>query len=85
MAEDIKIGNFTYQQNDKLEWVFKADKITPLKQNGTLKKEYKDLPRFKAIVQYENEELKDFDSLLEQSVKEISHKLLSFSQSINHI
>jgi hypothetical protein len=36
-------------------------------------------------VKEENEEVKDFNTLLEQSVKEISHKLLSFSQSINHI
>lgn len=85
MAEDIKIGNFTYQQNENLEWVFKADKIIPFKQNGALKKEYKDLPRFKAIVEYENEEVKDFNIALEQSVKEVTQKLLSFSNNINHI
>ncbi len=85
MAEDIKIGNFTYQQNDNLEWIYKANEQTPFKRNGVLKKEYKDSPRFKAIVEYENEEVKDFNTLLEQSVKEVTQKLLSFSNNINHI
>ena len=84
---EIKLLNnaILASQDEKGSWIYKANPQAPFKQNGTLKKEYKDLPRFKAIVQYENEEVKDFNSLLEQSVKEISHKLLSFSQSINHI
>lgn len=81
----INIGNFTYEVDENNQWVGKSSNITPFKMNGTLKKEYKDLPRFKVIVDYENQELNDFNALLEQSVTEISHKLLSFSSSINHL
>ena len=70
--------------DEKGVWIYKANQQAPFKQNGTLKKEYKDLPRFKAIVQYESQEEKDFNTLLEQSVREISQKLLSFSNPINH-
>jgi len=72
-------------QDEKGTWIYKANEQTPFKRNGVLKKEYKDLPRFKAIVEYENEEVKDFNTLLEQSVKEVTQKLLSFSNNINHI
>ena len=66
-------------------WIYKASNQIPFKKNGALRKEYKDMPRFSVITEYENEEMKDFNTLLEQSVKEISQKLLSFSNPINHI
>lgn len=78
--EDLKIGNFTYNKDDQGNWVYKADKITPFKKNGNLKAQYKDLPRFKAIVQYENQEVKDFQNSLEQSIKDVSLKLISLTR-----
>ena len=77
--DDLKIGNFTYSQDDEGNWIYRTTKITPFKKNGSLKTQYKDLPRFKAIVEYEDREEKEFNNLLEQSIKGISLKLLSFN------
>lgn len=77
MSEPLKIGNFTYNQNEKGEW--KAD-LKPFKKNGALKAVYKDLPRYKAIVEYEAKEVNDFEANLAESIKDISIKLLSFSR-----
>ncbi len=81
----INIGSFTYERDENNQWIGKSTNITPFKKNGNLKAVYKDLPRFKIIVDYENQEVNDFNALLEQSVTEIAHKLLSFSSSINHL
>lgn len=68
-------------QDEKRNWIYKANENSgPFKKNGALKAQYKDLPRFKAIVQYEDQEMKDFEANLEQSIKDISIKLLSFSK-----
>lgn len=67
-------------QNDKGVWLYKANTLGPFKQNGNLKKEYKDLPRFKVIVEYEDQEVKDFEVSITEAVKDISIKLLSFSR-----
>jgi hypothetical protein len=83
--EVININNYIYKQNSEGVWIYKASNQIPFKKNGALRKEYKDMPRFSVIKEYEYQEQKDFNTLLEQSVKEISHKLLSFSNTINHI
>ena len=76
--EGVKIGNFTYSQDLNNNWIFKADRLTPFKKNGGLKKEYKDLPRFKVIVEYEEEQISEFKTLLSEGIQDISLKLLSF-------
>lgn len=81
----INISGFEYVQADDGNWICKAESIGPFKKNGNLKKKYKDLPRFKAIVQYENREVNDFDSSLKSAIKDISFKLLSFSSETNHV
>lgn len=71
-------------QDDQGNWVYKAnttDRLKPFKQNGNLKAQYKDLPRFKAIAQFEQRELNDFNFVLGNAVRDISVKLLSFSQT----
>lgn len=83
--EVININNYIYKQNNEGIWIYKAGNQIPFKKNGALKREYKDMPRFSVIREYENEEVKDFNTLLEQSVKEVTQKLLSFSNNINHI
>lgn len=63
------------------QWIYKADpsfKITPFKQNGTLKKHYADLPRFKCIIETEANLMKDYNNSLAQSVKEMANILHSF-------
>lgn len=80
--KDIEIGGFKYNFNEKGDWIYKAseqDLITPFKKNGVLKKQYKDLPRFKVIVNYEKSEVDFFSNLIADAVKDISLKLLSFS------
>jgi hypothetical protein len=67
-------------RDEKGVWIYKSNPQAPFKKNGNLKKEYKDLPRFPAIVEYEREEMKDFDRLLHESIKDISIKLLSFNK-----
>lgn len=70
-------------QDDKGNWIYKANtenNLKPFKKNGALKKEYKDLPRYKAIAQYEAKEVKDYEANLAESIKDISIKLLSFSR-----
>jgi hypothetical protein len=65
-------------QNESGEWIYKANTLGPFKKNGSLKAQYKDLPRFKVIVDYEDQELKDFEQNLSESIKDISIRLLSF-------
>lgn len=63
-------------------WIYKANsdnKLKPFKKNGTLKAQYKDLPRFKIISEYEKKELDDYEKLLQESVRDISIKLSVFS------
>ncbi len=70
-------------QNEKGEWIYKANEsnqLKPFKKNGNLKAIYKDLPRFKAIVQFEDQEEKDYNESLSQAVKDISLKLISFNK-----
>lgn len=77
-------GSMIAIQDEKTgQWIYKANEsnqFKPFKKNGNLKSVYRDLPRFKAIVQYEQKELDDFSELLAQSVKDISLRLLSFSK-----
>lgn len=70
-------------QDEKGNWIYKANEsnqLKPFKKNGSLKAVYHDLPRFKVIVEYEDQEEKDYSDLLSQAVKDISLKLISFSK-----
>ena len=78
--EPIKIGNFIYNKDEKDNWVWKADNLTPFKKNGNLKKEYRDEPRFPVIISYESKELKDYQNCLSEAIKDISIKLVSFNR-----
>ncbi len=50
------------------------------KQDGTLKKKYKDMPRFKAIYGYENQFKSSYDKILRNMTMEISKTLVGFSK-----
>lgn len=69
-----------YSQDPDGNWIYKADNLTPFKKNGNLKKEYKDLPRYPVIVEWENKELKDYQNSLSEAIKDISIKLVSFNR-----
>lgn len=69
-------------QDEKGNWIYKANtnQLKPFKKNGALKAQYKDLPRFHVIVEYEKKETTDFEANLAESIKDIAIKLLSFSR-----
>lgn len=73
-------GSIIYEQTENGDWVYKAANSVPFKKNGNLKKEYRDLPRFKCIVQYEDKELKDYQQSISEAIKDISIKLVSFNK-----
>ena len=73
-------GSILGSQDGKGDWIYKSNPLAPFKKNGNLKAVYHDLPRFKVIQQYEDKELKDFETSLAESIKDISIKLLSFSK-----
>lgn len=50
----------------------------PKKKDGTLKKKYKDLPRFKAINGYEGKFKTGYKKLMKSMVLDVSKKLTSF-------
>lgn len=86
---EFKLLNNTIigSQDEKGNWIYKSNpdlKFLPFKKNGALKATYKDLPRYKAIVEYEQQEMKDFNNRIAEAVKDISLKLLSFSNQTQH-
>ena len=72
---EFKIGAFTYYQNEKGEWLYKADNFRELKKDGSLKKKYKDLPRYDVIYEWEKEAKEEFKKTLINSVKEAQQLL----------
>lgn len=65
---------FIAEKNDKGIWIYKANEI--LKQDKkVLKKKYHDLPRYKIVVQYENEFKKETDNFLIELTKDLVKKL----------
>lgn len=80
MEYSLLNGTMVGSQNEKGDWIYKANPNAPFKQNGTLKKVYHDLPRFSCIAEYEDREVQDYEATLAEAVKDISIKLLSFSR-----
>ncbi len=72
------IGNVIYNwsKDKKGHIIYKSVKVTPFKQDGTLKKEYKELPKYNVITQYESHTKKLYDEeVLLKSIKELSQKI----------
>lgn len=59
------------------DWVYKSNN-TPLKINSVLKAEYKDLPRYKVITEYEEDQINQFQNSLNTAIKYMAIKLKSF-------
>jgi len=72
MKSDINIGNFDYELKDGL-WIYKsADKsILPKKSKPC----YQDKPQYKAIEQFESEQKKMHQNMLELTVQELNKYL----------
>jgi len=71
---------FTASLNEKGEWIYKSKEGVKL--NGSLKAQYKDLPRVKAIYELEANVKENFkETVVRQSIKEINDKLIEFSRA----
>ena len=73
----IEIGNFVYFQNEKGEWLHKANDTKVLKKDGTLKAQYKDLPRYDIVYELEDDIKKDYKKTINTIAEEIVNKLLN--------
>ncbi len=74
MSMIIDFPNFKFKQDPQGNWIWKS--INPLTKKGNLKAEYKDLPRLKAIYQIEEQWTKDFESMVQEGLKEGLKQLL---------
>lgn len=74
---EFKIGAFVYYQNEKGEWLYKAANSNVLKKNGALKKQYKDLPRYDVVYEWEKEMKVEYGKMLKKSIEETKELLLN--------
>ena len=56
-------------------WVYKADNIGPFKKKGGLKSQYRDLPRYNVIYEWEEDTKKEYEKTLKEGIREIIKKL----------
>lgn len=69
-------GNFIAKKNDKGIYVYKAtDAILFKKDKKVLKKKYHDLPRYKAVNQYENSFKNHIDDYLKNMTLDLVKKM----------
>ena len=70
MEYQLLKGTMIASQDEKTgEWIYKANEnnqLKPFKKNRSLKAVYRDLPRFKCISQYEDQEEKDYKQSLQK-------------------
>jgi hypothetical protein len=80
LSELIRVGNFIAIQDNKGNWLYKADQNSALKANGTLKAKYKDLPRYDVINEWEDSVKNQYSKSLKIGVDEITKLLAEFSK-----
>lgn len=78
----VNIGEYDFVSNKdgSWDWVLKAKRVTPLKKDGSLKAQYKDLPRYDVIYEWEDEVKQNYNKELKENLKEITKKLRDFSK-----
>lgn len=65
-------------QDERGVWFYKANPdYKPFKKDNTLRQHYKDMPRFKCIIEAEASLMQNYDNSLKESVKEMSSILHS--------
>jgi len=74
----LDLNGQVFEQNEKGEWIYKAEDSKFKTQKGTLKAQYKDLPRYKLIYNYEDHFRAQFDNTLRQIQKDIKKKMEMF-------
>lgn len=77
MCNKIDLNGQVFEQNEGGEWIYKAEDSKFKKKDGTLKAQYKDLPRYDLIYKYEDHFRAQFDNTLRQIKKDINKKLES--------
>ena len=75
MCGEIKVGNFIAIQDDKGDWIYKAQESKALKKDGTLKAEYKEMPRFKILTEMENEVQDEYSQSLTLAINQVKNKI----------
>lgn len=67
--EGIQVADFNATfDSEKGEWTYEQKKTK--KKDGRLKKKYHDMPRFKAILEYEGAMKKEYQSVIVSMVKD---------------
>lgn len=74
----FRIGNFLAEKGKDGLFGYTYSPTSPLKQDGALKKRFKEMPRFKVILEVEKNIINQYDHLLVDSVKEMSQVLNNF-------
>lgn len=78
MVDEFEVcdGKFIAARDKKGLWLYKAVDSKLLKQDKkTLKKKYHDLPRFKVVLQYEEQFKNQFNSYVAEMAKDLTRKL----------
>jgi hypothetical protein len=74
-VESIAIGNFEYTQDDQGNWIGKAQESKALKKDGTLKAQYKELPRYKMNISIEDLMRKQMNKQLKGIIQDLNEIL----------
>jgi hypothetical protein len=76
MCNEIKVGNFIATQDEKGDWIYKADNQNQFKKkDGSLKAQYKDMPRFDLIIQLEKKTTDMYEQTLTQSINQVAKQI----------
>lgn len=70
ISNTINLNGQVWEKEDGA-WIYKAEKSEFKKQDGTLKKKYADMPRYDLIPKYEDHFVKEFNSMLKDTQKEL--------------
>jgi oxalate decarboxylase/phosphoglucose isomerase-like protein (cupin superfamily) len=72
---ELQVGNYIYNQEPNGTWTFKAKEPEALKVDGTLKKQYKELPQYDVIYDIDAHMRGQMDNEIKIAVKEILNEL----------
>lgn len=80
MSVKLSIGCYDCEQDKKGLFIYKANPSKIFKLNGNLKKDQRDLPRYKAISQCEKACTEDYKESLNESIRDIAMLLNTFGK-----
>lgn len=80
-SNKIEFPLFTAELDVNGKWIYKSKPIEPKKKDGTLKKQYKDLPRVKGIYEIEEKMNKEFEANILDTYTQLNNKLKEFANA----